>query len=57
MLTFHNVIIHIKLFWDKDQNHYYYDTFLEKYSYQLPLNYKSYIITDLTFLKELMLMR
>ena len=35
-LTFHNVIIHIKSVWNKDQNHYYYSIFLEKPSYQLP---------------------
>ena len=27
-----NVIIHIKSFLNKDQNHYYYNIFLEKYS-------------------------
>ena len=37
-LTFHNVIIHIKSVWNKDQNYYYYDIFLEKYSYQFPKN-------------------
>ena len=37
-LAFHNVIIHIKLLWNKDQNHYYYNTFLEKCSYQLAKN-------------------
>ena len=35
-LTFHNVIIYIKSVWRKDQSHYYYNVFLEKYSYQLP---------------------
>ena len=34
-LTLHNAIICIKLVFNKDQNHYYYDRFLEKYSYQL----------------------
>ena len=33
--TFHNVIIHIKPVLNKDQNHYYYNTFLEKCSYDL----------------------
>ena len=33
-LTFHNVIIHINPVLNKDQNHYYYNTFLEKCSYQ-----------------------
>ena len=31
----HNVIILIKLVFSKDQNHYYYNIFLEKFSYQL----------------------
>ena len=30
ILTFHNVIIHIKLVLNKDKNHYYYNIFLEK---------------------------
>ena len=34
-LTLHNVIIHIKLVVSKDQNHYFYNTFLEECSYQL----------------------
>ena len=34
-LTFHNVIIYIKSVINKDQNHYYYNAFLEKCSYQL----------------------
>ena len=38
MLTFHNVIINIKPVWNKYQNHYFYSTFLEKCSYQLPKN-------------------
>ena len=29
-LTLHNVIILIKSVFNKDQNHYYYNTFLEK---------------------------
>ena len=33
---FYNVIVHIKSVWNKDQNHYYYNIFLEKCSYQLP---------------------
>ena len=35
-MAFHNVIIHIMSVWNKDQNHYYYNIFLEKCSYQLP---------------------
>ena len=31
-------MILIKSVWSKDQNHYYYDIFLEKCSYQLPKN-------------------
>ena len=35
ILTLHNVIIFIKLVLNKDENHYYYNIFLEKCSYQL----------------------
>ena len=35
-LIFHNVVMHIKSFWNKDHNHYYYNTFFEKCFYQLP---------------------
>ena len=34
-LTLHNVIILIKSPFNEDQNHYYFNTFLEKFSYQL----------------------
>ena len=34
-----NVIMHIKSVLNKDQNHYYYNIFLEKCSYQLTKNY------------------
>ena len=34
-MAFHSVIIHIMSVWNKDQNHYYYNMFLEKCSYQL----------------------
>ena len=34
-LTLHNVIILIKSVFNKEQNHYYYNKFLEKYSNQL----------------------
>ena len=37
-LTFHNVIIHIKPVWNKDQNRFYCNMFLEKGSYQLNKN-------------------
>ena len=35
---FRNVIIPIKLVLNEDQNHYYYNILLKKYSYQLPKN-------------------
>ena len=35
-LTLHNVIILIKSVFNKNQNHYYYNIFLEKCFYQLP---------------------
>ena len=34
-LTLHNVTKHIKSILKKDQNHYFYNMFLEKSSYQL----------------------
>ena len=34
-MILHNVIIHIKSVLNKDKNHYYYEIFLEKCSYQL----------------------
>ena len=34
ILTFHNVIIHIKLFVNKNKNEYYYNIYLEKCSYK-----------------------
>ena len=34
-LSLHNVIILIKSVLNRDQNHYYYNIFLEKCSYQL----------------------
>ena len=37
-LTFHDVIIRIKSVWNKDQNYYYYNIFLEKCFYQLSKN-------------------
>ena len=35
-MTFHNAMILIKSVWNKDQNYYYYNMFLEKASYKLP---------------------
>ena len=37
-MTFHNVMILIKLVFNEDKNNYYYNIFLEKASYQLPKN-------------------
>ena len=37
-LTFHSFIIHITSVLKKDQNHYNYNLFLEKCSYELPKN-------------------
>ena len=34
-LILHNVLIHIKSVFDKDQKHYYYTIFSEKCSYQI----------------------
>ena len=59
--TFHNVIILIKSVFNKDKNSDYYNIFLEKASYEIPkkisfcIKYKCYIMTELTFRKELML--
>ena len=35
-MAFHNAMILIKSVWNKDQNYYYYNMFLEKASYKLP---------------------
>ena len=37
-LALHNAIIFIKTVLNKDQNHYYHNTFLEKCSYHLAKN-------------------
>ena len=42
VLSLHNVITLIKSVHDKDQNHYYYNIFLEKCSYQVPKKYWQY---------------
>ena len=60
MLTFHNVIILIKLVVNKNKNKCYYNIFLEKGSYKdklMFLYYKCYIMIELTSLKELMLIK
>ena len=62
-MAFYNVIILSKSVFDKDKNNYYYNIFLEKVSYELPkkisffIKYKCYIMIELTFLEEVMLMR
>ena len=37
-MTFRNVIILIKLVWNKDENNFCYNTFLEKASYEFLKN-------------------
>ena len=55
MLIFHNVIILIKLVFNKEKNHYHYNIFLERvFIWIIKL---SYVTIKLTFLKELMLNR
>ena len=60
-MTFHYVTILIKPVFNKDKNNYYYNIFLEKVCKQffkcMFVQYKCYIMTELTFLKELMLIR
>ena len=60
IMTFHNVIILIKLICNKDKNNCYYNIFLEKASSELPkkcfcIKYKCYFMIELRFLKELIL--
>ena len=60
MSTFHNVIILIKSVVNKNENRYYYNIFLEKGSYKdkwMFVYYKCYIMIELTFLKELILIK
>ena len=38
IITLHNVLIHIKLVFQNDRNHYYYKIFLEKRQYLLAKN-------------------
>ena len=62
---FHDVIMHIESVSNKYQNHSHYNIFVETFSFQLPKNnnnkqvlYKlCYIMIELAFLKELMLLR
>ena len=60
MSTFHNVIILIKSVVNKNENKYYYNIFLEKGSYKdkwMFVYYKCYIMIELTFLNELILIK
>ena len=57
-VTLRNVTILIILVFNKDKNNYYYSIFLEKGLYQLPKNNDNkYIMIELTFLKESILIR
>ena len=60
LLNFHNVKTFIKSVVNKNKNKYYYNAFLEKGSYNgkwIYVYYKCYIMTELMFLKQLMLIR
>ena len=67
MLSFHNIIILIESLVNENKNHYYYNTFLlnarikinqiHNIFKRLFLYYRCYISIELTFLKELMLIR
>ena len=60
ILTFHNVIILIKSAANKNKNKYYNNMFLEKGSCKYKwffVNYKCYIMIELMFAKELMLIK
>ena len=57
-IKLHNVII--KSNWNKDENDYYYNILSEKTSYESPKNkilHNDCIVIELTFLKELMLLK
>ena len=59
-MTFRNVKILIKEVVNKNKNKYYFNIFLEKGSYKnkwIFVYYKCYIMIELTFLKELMLIK
>ena len=59
-MTFHDVLILIKLVVSKNKNKYYYNIFLEKRSYKDKLMfayYKCYNMIELTLPKELMLIK
>ena len=61
-ITFHNVIILIKSTFNKDKSSYFCNIFLELASNELPKKYflhkiKCYIMIELTFQKELILIR
>ena len=50
ILTLHNVTIHIKSVLNKDKNHYYYNTFFEKY-YQLAENWLQIFVYGITVVR------
>ena len=50
-LTFHNVTTHIKVVLNKDENHFYYKIFLEKFSYQLAKKYAQSFVHSIIMLK------
>ena len=59
-MTFRNVKILIKAVVNKNKNKYYFNIFLEKGSYKdkwIFVYYKCYIMIELTFLKELILIK
>ena len=60
ILTFHNVIILVKSIVNKNKNKHYYNIFLEKDLYKgkwMFVYYKCYIMMEVMFLKELMLIK
>ena len=64
-LALHNVVILIKAVFNKNQNQYSYNIFLEQCSHQLLkimkisffISFRCYIMIELAFLKELILIR
>ena len=52
ILTFHDVLILIKIVVNKNKNHFYYNMFLNS-----SVSYRYYISIELTFLQEFMLIR
>ena len=61
-MAFDNVVMLSDSVFNKYENNYYYDIFLEKTSNELPkisfcVKYKYYIMIELTFLRKLILTR